>query len=218
MRKIRKLKMYLSAVTMLAVFIQLAGAGTVFAALRETADTAAAATKDATITVRNGNPVMVNGQQISSGATVSSGAQIETMAGAEAEVQIPPVGTLKIFPKTKLMVTFNGMHTEVTVERGCASLFVAQNYSGALVLPGGERKVSPAGDASELNSCDAETGAAAPQERAFAGLSLPALLALTIGGGAVTAGVLVDVLRGPPPFASPRRPCPPRRPQPCPIN
>lgn len=151
----------------------------------------------AIIVLRNDKTVLVNGEKATNGAVIRTGSQIETLIGAEAEVQIPLMGSIKIFPKTKLTVNFSGNTINVQAERGCASLFTRENYKGVLQLPDGKTKMSEADKESEINSCDSDKlggagragGAGGAGGAVNGGLSLPVLVA-ALAGGAVIIGLI----------------------------
>lgn len=210
MSKIFRLNKPLAIVAILAVFFQIAGIQSLAASKGKDLSPDAGNLQDrATIILRNDKTVLVNGQKTTSGSAISSGARIETQNGAEAEVRILPVGTLKIFPKTNLAITFNNKSINVMVQKGCASLFIARSYQGTLTLPNGERKISQAATAAdELNSCDDEVaGGIVAAGSPIPGVSLPALIALIIGGGVAAAAGIIAARGGDEPDpASPFRP------------
>lgn len=199
MSKIFRLNKHLAAFAIIAVLFQIAGFQSLAASNPKTAspDVGNSPVR-AVIILRNDKTVLVNGQKITSGAAISSGARIETQNGAEAEIQMLPVGTLRIFPRTNLMIAFDSKSINATVQQGCASLFIAQSYEGTLTLPNGERKISPAGTAvAELNSCDKDDGKEIVVGRSLiSGISLPVLIALIAGGGVATAAAVMIAGRG----------------------
>src|SRR6476469_3456137 len=75
----------------------------------------------ARLTTRNNQPITVNGNSATTGASIVTGTTIETGADQSATVNLGPLGTLDIAPNTKLVLTFdeNG-HIKVTLVYGCA--------------------------------------------------------------------------------------------------
>src|SRR5690242_17909626 len=59
----------------------------------------------ARLATRNNQPISVNGQSASTGASLVSGATIETAADQSATVNAGPLGSVDIAPNTKVVLT-----------------------------------------------------------------------------------------------------------------
>jgi PEP-CTERM motif len=73
-------------------------------------------------------PISVNGSNASSGATIVTGATIETPDQVGAVISLAPVGALEIEPNSRVKLEFdeNG-NMKVTVMRGCATARTKKN-------------------------------------------------------------------------------------------
>jgi hypothetical protein len=114
----------------------------VFSLLPNSSGTAlAAALMQATgkLTTANNQPITVNGIQTNSGATILSGATIETGDQVGATIDLGPLGMIDIAPNTKLQLTFNSDGTvSVTLTEGCLIIRVRQGTYGVIRTPLGE--------------------------------------------------------------------------------
>src|SRR2546423_2408386 len=85
----------------------------------------------AVLTTQGNKPIMVNGASATSGATILTGAMIETPDGVSATVTIPGRGTLMIPANTKLTIEFDPTgRIRVTLLQGCAVLSTKKGTSG----------------------------------------------------------------------------------------
>jgi hypothetical protein len=91
------------------------------------------------LTTSNNKPITVNGANAISGATIPSGATIETPDGVGATIRLGPLGSLCVAPNTKLSLEFDqqGKLVKVTVTEGCVILRTSKNVSGAINGPQG---------------------------------------------------------------------------------
>jgi hypothetical protein len=90
------------------------------------------------LTTRGNQPVLVNGISTNSGATILTGATIETGDMVGATVDLGSLGSVDIAPNTKLQLTFNSDGTvTVTVTEGCLILRVKQGTHGVINTPEG---------------------------------------------------------------------------------
>ncbi len=91
------------------------------------------------LTTSNNKPITVNGANAISGATIPSGATIETPDGVGATIRLGPLGSLCIAPNTKLSLEFDqqGKLVKITVTEGCVILRASKNVSGAINGPQG---------------------------------------------------------------------------------
>jgi hypothetical protein len=168
----------------------------------------------ARLTTRGNQPITVNGASASSGATVLTGATIETPDQVGATIDLGSLGTLDIAPNTKLTLEFdqNG-NVKVKLVSGCAILRAKKNTDGEIdteqgtaaktekkkggVLdvcfpPGAATPTVNAGAAASAGAgagAGAAAGAAAAGAGGLFGIGLPATVAI-VGGGAATAAIL----------------------------
>jgi len=160
------------------------------------------------LTTSNNKPITVNGASAISGATIPSGASIETPDGVGATIRLGPLGSLFIAPNTKLSLEFDqqGKLVKVTLTQGCVILRTSKNVSGGVNGPqgvigqiaasatGGSLDVClKAGAAPSINqgaAVDAGAGASAVDCGAAGAAAAPptglppAVTAAFIGGGA----------------------------------
>lgn len=165
---------------------------------------------------RNDQPILVNGVSAISGATIPSGATIQTPDGVGATINIGALGSICIAPNTRLTVNFarqgNGGEINLALTTGCAILSTNKNVQGSITAPqtpatnisantGGTVDVclNP-GEAARINQaaaanagagasglgCNPPAGAAAIPRGLF-GLSRTATAAIFAGTGGVVA-------------------------------
>jgi hypothetical protein len=85
------------------------------------------------LTTSNNRPITVNGANAINGATIPSGAVIETPDGVGATIRIGQFATLCIASNTKLSIQFDAQgNVTVTVIEGCAIL-TTKNGAGGIV-------------------------------------------------------------------------------------
>ncbi len=88
---------------------------------------------------RGNQPILVNGNSATTGATLLTGALIETPDNVGATVNLGALGTLDIAPNTKLRIDIddNG-DVKVTLISGCAILRTKRNHQGTIDTTQGE--------------------------------------------------------------------------------
>src|SRR6185369_4137743 len=86
----------------------------------------------ARLATRNNQPITVNGQSASTGASLLTGTTIETAADQSATVNVGPLGTVDISPNTKVIVTFEQGNLKATVVYGCVILTARRNTTGEI--------------------------------------------------------------------------------------
>ena len=159
------------------------------------------------LTTSSNKPITVNGANAISGASIPSGATIETPDGVGATIRLGPLGSLCIAPNTKLSLQFDqqGKLVGVIVTQGCVILRTPKNVSGAISGPQGVIGQVPAATGGSLDVClrtgtaplinqgaaaDAGAGASAVDCGAAGAAAAPptglppAVTAAFIGGGA----------------------------------
>jgi hypothetical protein len=78
-------------------------------------------------------PVTVNGNSTQGGATILSGAVIETPDNVVATIQVGDLGELELQPGSIAVIEFDGKNVKVTLRRGCARLTTNKGATGAIV-------------------------------------------------------------------------------------
>lgn len=97
--------------------------------------------------------ITVNGTNSISGATIVSGANIETPTGVSATISLVSRGSLEIEPNTKLTMEFDQSGVKVTLTEGCVDLRTKKGTTGEISTPTGSTgKTGPAQDGN-LESC-----------------------------------------------------------------
>ena len=155
----------------------------------------------------NNKPITVNGASAVSGATIPSGAAIETPNGVGATIRLGPLGSVCIAPNTKLNLEFDqqGKLVKVTLIEGCVILRTAKNVSGVINSTQGALGQIAAATGGSIDVClrpgaapsinqgaavDAGAGASAVDCGAAGAAAIPptgippAVTAAFIGGGA----------------------------------
>ncbi len=87
---------------------------------------------------RSNQPILVNGISASPGASIVTGATIETLSDQTAEINLGSFGTLELAPNTQLRLDYdqNG-NTKVTLIRGCAILRSKNKAEGEIATEQG---------------------------------------------------------------------------------
>ena len=88
--------------------------------------------------------ILVNGNNVTSGTTIFSGAQLQTPEGTEATVLLGPAGHLYIAPNSELTLTFDKGSVDVLVRAGNAVLSTNAGVAGT--VRGADGKVLDSGD------------------------------------------------------------------------
>lgn len=134
-------------------------------------------------------PVAINGNGVSTGATVMSGSQIVTPAGVSASVQLWPLGRIEIAQNTTLQVNYREGFVDVELLAGCAILTTEAGVAGSVRTPQGTtERIGPDARAF-VDVCTGEQGAAMPVVNQGAAAS-------------AGAGVCLGPLLFPPPAAA----------------
>lgn len=88
------------------------------------------------ITMSN-RPILVNGGEAITGATILSGAQLTTPAGRIATVQVDKLATVTIAPSSDVTLSFDSKSVTVKVASGDATLTTADGVKGTVLGPSG---------------------------------------------------------------------------------
>ena len=106
------------------------------------------------LTTKNNQPVTVNGLSAATGASILSGATIETGNDQSATVDLGPIGALEIDQNTRVVLTYDEQrNVKAHVLSGCVTLRTKTGATGEVLSDQGfTGKTNPAADAS-LNNC-----------------------------------------------------------------
>jgi len=85
----------------------------------------------ARLTTRGG-AALVNGVSTASGATILTGAAIETPDQVSATVDLGSLGSLDIAPNSSLQLDYTDTSARVNLKRGCATLKIKGNANGEM--------------------------------------------------------------------------------------
>ena len=147
----------------------------------------------AVLTTAGGKPISVNGADATTGATIVSGALVETPGLVTATINIPGHAMLDISADTKLTLEFdqNG-NPKVMLREGCVTLHTTKGTTGEIDTSAGVAgKTDPAKDG-VLRVCFPR-GATAPTVGAGGagggGLGGGAIAAIVIGGTGAAIGI-----------------------------
>lgn len=94
------------------------------------------------ITMSN-RPILVNGGEAITGATIISGAQLTTPAGRIATVQVEKLATVSIAPSSSVTLNFDAKSVTVKVSSGDATLTTAEGVKGTVIGANGEPRNMP---------------------------------------------------------------------------
>lgn len=85
---------------------------------------------------------LINGASATSGTTIFSGAQLQTLDGVAATVQLGKLGVLTVDPNTMLSLTFAKDVVDVNVTQGNAVLTTKAGVTGTLTTPDGNKAMT----------------------------------------------------------------------------
>lgn len=156
----------------------------------------------AILTTRGNRAITVNGVSATSGATILTGAAIETPDEVGATINLGSLGTLDVAPNTKLTLEFdqNG-NVKVTLVQGCAILRARKNTTGEVATSQGTAGTTDPATGGVLDICfppgaaspTVNTGAAAAAGAgAGAGVAVSSGAAVAVGGAAGAGGGLSE--------------------------
>ena len=105
------------------------------------------------LTTKGNKEILVNATNSMSGATIVSGASIETPAGVSATVSLGGSRSLQIGTNTKLTAEFDKNVIKVRLTEGCVNLRTKKGTIGEIITPKGSAgKTDPAQDG-QLETC-----------------------------------------------------------------
>lgn len=90
------------------------------------------------LTTSNNQPIQVNGLSAATGASILSGATLETGAGQSATVDLGPLGSVELGPNTKIVLTFDDQgNVKALIAFGCAKVSAKTNATGEIATDQG---------------------------------------------------------------------------------
>ncbi len=148
----------LKAVALILAFaVAQVGVGAIFAA--PNAGTRGAAMPapqaiTARLTTRGNQPVLVNGNNVSSGATILTGSTIETGDQVGATINLGPLGSLDLAPNTRVQLSYDEQgNVKVTLLQGCAILHSTKKSNGTVETSQGTAGENKKGTGGVLDVC-----------------------------------------------------------------
>lgn len=157
---------------------------------------------------RGNQPILVNGLSAAPGASIVTGATIETLSDQTAEINLGSFGTVELGPNTQLRLEYDqDGNTKVTLIRGCVILRNKKKSQGEVVTEqgsaakndkekGGVSDVCFINGQTTVNQSAASNAISGVQTTASTGggLSTGAIAAIVagIGGGIAVAVVLAN--------------------------
>lgn len=141
------------------------------------------------LTTQANKPITINGASAATGATILSGAMIETPDGVTATITIPGHGTLEIAANTKLTLEIdqNG-NIKVNLIQGCLVLHTLKGTSGEVDNAQGVIGKTDSTKNDELNVCPVRTAGAAAGGGGLSTGEKVAIVAAVGGGLGVALG------------------------------
>jgi len=151
-------------------------------------------------------PILVNGLSASPGASIVTGATIETLSDQTAEINLGSFGTIELAPNTQIRLDYdqNG-NTKVTLIRGCVILRSKNNADGEIATEQGtaaknDKKKGGAADVCFINgqttvnqNAAANAISGVSTKAAGDGLSAGAIAAIVAGiGGAIAVAIVLS--------------------------
>jgi hypothetical protein len=142
----------------------------------------------------SGGPITVNGTSADTGASLVTGARIQTPAAVSATVDLGPLGSLKLAPDSDVRLDFdeNGKVVKVTVFKGCFVLITMPGTEGVVDTERQPRvaETNRAG-AGLISGCMGPTGfGPGSGASAIAGTTTPGS---AMGAGATLAAILASI-------------------------
>lgn len=152
----------------------------------------------ARLTTTGNQPITVNNASAASGASLLTGATIETPAAVSATIDLGALGTVELQPNSAVQLDFDDSgNVRVKVVKGC--VVIKKNGPGeaeAYTAEGASEKTNS--NRKGMGFCYAAGGGLSPIGQAAAaaagggggGIGTAALVAIIAGGGALAAGLI----------------------------
>ena len=149
----------------------------------------------ARLTTTGNQPITVNNASAASGASLLTGATIETPAAVSATIDLGALGTVELQPNSSIQLDFddNG-NVRVKVLKGCVAVKKSGPGTGEIYTDTASEKTNS--NRKGMAFCFAGGGlspfgqAAAAAGGAGGGIGTEALVAILAGGGALAAGLI----------------------------
>lgn len=151
----------------------------------------------ARLTTTGNQPITVNNASAASGASLLTGATIETPDAVSATIDLGALGTVELQPNSSIQLDFddNG-NVRVKLLRGCVLMKKSGNGVGEIYTAEGASEKTNS-NRKGMSFCFAGGGlsplsqtAAVAGGTAGGGIATEALIAILAGGGAVVAGLI----------------------------
>jgi hypothetical protein len=92
--------------------------------------------------IRGNKPIVVNGNNATTGTSILDGATLATPDGTSANVQLGAWGVVELAPNTVAMIRYVPEQVTVTLKRGCAIVRRSESAQGSIVMPDGRTIVA----------------------------------------------------------------------------
>src|SRR5262245_33178970 len=130
-------------------------------------------------------PITVNGVSTNAGATILTGASIETPSGVGASIDFGPLGSLQIAPGSRLIAEFQNGMIKVTLLQGCVTLSTKQGTRGEIDRSSGVAGTTDGSKDDMLRNICAPAGGAPPPTNGGSELGAKVLVPVFAGTGAL---------------------------------
>ncbi len=159
----------------------------------------------AQLTTSGNAAITINGAPASTGATVLSGAVVETPPGVSASIDLGPIGKIDLAPGSKIRLDYEctpdpqaanegNCKARVTVLAGCVIATHKKDRKIQIDTEQQENVREGKGEAGAINFCFGAPVAGA--SAAPGGIGLPGKLAIIFGAAAATGGIAWALTRG----------------------
>ncbi len=142
-----------------------------------------------------GGPITINGNSAAVGASIVTGALIETL-DQSATINLSSFGTLEIGPNTQLRLDYDQQgNTKVTLIRGCAILRTRNNATGEILTEQGSAAQTDGEKKNEADVCFL-LGKVTVNQNAAANSILSVSSTTGTTGAGISGGALLAILGG----------------------
>jgi hypothetical protein len=143
------------------------------------------------LSTQGNQPITVNGVSTNAGATILTGASIETPSGVWASIDFGPLGSLQIDPNSRVTVEFQNGMIKVTLLQGCVTLRTKKGTRGEIDRAQGVAGTTDGSKDDMLHVCT--PGAVPPPATGGNGLGAKVLVPIFAGTAAALTAL---ALRG----------------------
>ena len=145
------------------------------------------------LTTSGQKPIMVNGNQVNSGMSIFSGAQLHSPEGVGATVELGALGRLDMAPSTEVMLTFSKGVVMAELKSGCIALTTKKGIKGIIKSTEGQMET----DSSKLSSIMAPTACVASLKASAVGEAVGSGIGANgpvgAAGSSIGAGTVVGI-------------------------